>query len=305
VTRDQILAAFDGMRVWQRGDKRAVHKPLLVLLALGRLARGEAPLVEFADIEGKLGSLLREFGPSGSEASRHNPFWHLRTDGLWQLAGPEAILVRPPSAGPTITELRQGHVSGGFPEPLRLALARDPALVAEIAGRILNAHFPESIRQDVLDAVGLSLEVEGTTSDATTAATPARRRDPAFRAKVLLAYEYRCCVCGHDLRLGDNVIGLEAAHIKWFQAHGPDVVPNGLALCSLHHKIFDLGAFTVLPGNHQIVFSRHLMGAHDTKDKLLAHHGASLIQPQSKDYLPNPEFLAWHRTEVFKEPGRE
>ena len=27
---------------------------------------------------------------------------------------------------------------------------------------------------------------------------------------------------------------------------------------SLHHKIFDLGAFTVLPGNHQIVFSRHL-----------------------------------------------
>jgi len=26
------------------------------------------------------------------------------------------------------------------------------------------------------------------------------------------------------------------------------VVQNGLALCSLHHKIFDLGAFTVLPG---------------------------------------------------------
>ncbi len=27
---------------------------------------------------------------------------------------------------------------------------------------------------------------------------------------------------------------------------------------SLRHKIFDLGAFTVLPGNHQIVFSPHL-----------------------------------------------
>ncbi len=294
MTRDEILAAFDRMRVWQRGDKRAVHKPLLVLLALGRLARSETPLVEFADIEGKLGSLLREFGPSGSEASRHNPFWHLRTDGLWQLAGPEAILGRPPAATPGITELRQGHVSGGFPEPLRLALAHDSALVAEIASRILNAHFPESLRQDVLDAVALSLDVEGTTSDATTAATPARRRDPAFRAKVLLAYEYRCCVCGHDLRLGDNVIGLEAAHIKWFQAHGPDVVPNGLALCSLHHKIFDLGAFTVLPGNHQIVFSRHLMGGDDTKAKLLAHHGASLIQPQSREYLPNPEFLGKH-----------
>jgi len=169
----------------------------------------------------------------------------------------------------------------------------------------MGAHFPDSIRQDVLDAVGLSLDVEAATTDNSTTTTTGRRRDPAFRAKVLLAYEYRCCVCGHDLRLGDNVIGLEAAHIKWFQAHGPDVVPNGLALCALHHKIFDLGAFTVLPGNHQIVFSRHLVGGNDTKAKLLAHHGASLIAPQSKDDLPNPEFPAWHRQEVFKKPGRE
>jgi putative restriction endonuclease len=204
-------------------------------------------------------------------------------------------------------------VSGGFAEPVRLVLARDPSLVAEIARRILNAHFPESIRQDVADAVGLDLdafasELAPTKADAenaTASEQAQRRRDPAFREKVLLAYEYRCCVCGHDLRMGGHAIGLEAAHIKWFQARGPDVVPNGLALCSLHHKIFDLGAFTVLPGNHQIVFSRHLMGGDDTKAKLLAHHGAGLIEPQGRDCLPHAEFLAWHRAEVFKEPARE
>lgn len=87
MTRDEVLAAFVRIRVWQRGDRRAVHKPLLVLLALGRLARGEAPIVEFSDIEDKLGRLLKEFGPSRSESTRHNPFWHLRTDGIWQLAG--------------------------------------------------------------------------------------------------------------------------------------------------------------------------------------------------------------------------
>jgi predicted restriction endonuclease len=70
-------------------------------------------------------------------------------------------------------------------------------------------------------------------------------------------------------------------------------------------KIFDLGAFTVLPENHRIVFSRQLMGGDDTKAKLLAHHGAGLIQPQGRECLPNPEFLAWHRSEVFKEPARE
>ena len=85
------------------------------------------------------------------------------------------------------------------------------------------------------------------------------------------------------------------------------MVQNGLALCSLHHKIFDLGAFTVLPGNHQIVFSRHphLARGDDTKAKLLAHHGAGLIQPQGSECLPHPEFLAWHRAEVFKEPARK
>lgn len=306
MTRDQILAAFDRIRVWQRGDRRAVHKPLLVLLALARASRGEAPMVEYVDLEDKLRKLLREFGPSGSDASRHHPFWHLQTDRVWHLDGPPAIIKRPPGATPTITELRQNHVSGGFTEDVQKAVAQDAALAFEIARRILDAHFPDSIRQDVLDAVGLSIDTPSTTfMGATTTAQPERRRDPTFREKVLLAYEYRCCVCGHDLRLGDHIIGLEAAHIKWFQARGPDVVTNGLALCSLHHKIFDLGAFTVLPGNHQIVFSRHLMGGDETKAKLLAHHGAGLIQPQSKEYFPNPEFLAWHREEVFKEPGRE
>jgi len=111
--------------------------------------------------------------------------------------------------------------------------------------------------------------------------------------------------CAWAATKGWQRLGLEAAHIKWFQARGPDVAHNGLALCSLHHKIFDLGAFTVLPGNHQIVFSRHLMGGDDTKAKLLAHHGAGPIEPQGSECLPNPEFLAWRRAEVFKEPARE
>ena len=38
---------------------------------------------------------------------------------------------------------------------------------------------------------------------------------------------------------------------------------------------------------------------------LLAHHGAGLIQPQGGECLPQPEFLAWHQAQVFKEPARE
>jgi len=33
MTRGQIVQAFDRIRVWQQGDKRAPHNPLQVLLA--------------------------------------------------------------------------------------------------------------------------------------------------------------------------------------------------------------------------------------------------------------------------------
>ena len=298
MTPDEILKAFDNIRVWQRGDRRAPHKPLLILLALGSLARGENPRFEFSEIESKLGRLLEEFGPSGSGASRNFPFWHLATDGLWQLDGPAEILARPPGATPTIGDLRVNHVSGGFPPEIRDAFQKNPALVAEVARRVLDAHFPESIRQDVLDAVGLSLEP----ADTGASDPAARRRDPAFREKVLRAYEFRCCVCGQDLRLKQQVIALEAAHIKWFQAGGPDVEQNGLALCSLHHKVFDLGAFTIRPADYVMVFSQHLVG---NAEKLLSYHGAGIQLPQSGSYLPSAEFLDWHEDQVFKKPRRD
>jgi putative restriction endonuclease len=298
MTSEEILRAFDSIRVWRQGDRRAPHKPLLILMALGSLARGETGSVEFAEIEGKLGRLLSEFGPAGSAASRNYPFWHLRTDNLWELEGPPDILNRPPGATPGIGELRASHVRGSFPLEIQIAFKKNPSLAAEVARRVLDAHFPESIRQDVLDAVGMSLEP----MDFGDGNPEARRRDPAFREKVLLAYEYRCCVCGHDLRLKQQVIALEAAHIKWFQAGGPDVEQNGLALCSLHHKVFDLGAFTIRPSDHVMIFSQHLFG---NAEKLLSYHGAGIQLPQSMSYLPSAEFLAWHEDQVFKKPGRD
>ena len=245
MTDQEILQAFDKIRVWQQGGKRAVHKPLLILLALGKLTRGEPTMMEFSDIEGELKTLLTEFGPSSAPNSHQYPFWHLRTDGLWQLSGPKSILERAPGATPTLTELRQGHVSGGLSSDIVKVLRDKPGLILSIARRIVEAHFPESLQHDVLDAVGLGA-VDDLSFDANTASQQRARRDPAFRERVLRAYQYRCCVCEYDLRLAGQVVGLEAAHIKWFQAGGPDVEPNGLALCALHHKLFDLGAFMLL-----------------------------------------------------------
>lgn len=302
--RAEILALFEKIRVFQRNEQRAVHKPLLVLFNLGRIARGEPRMVEYAQADAPLKQLLIEFGPSSSPNSRHYPFWHLATGSqgkLWDLDGPPRILDRAPGATPNMGELRESHVKGGFPAELDAVLRSDTALIGEIARRILAAHFPDSLHPDILQAVGL--QTDDLSSVPMT--EPGRRRDPAFRDRVLRAYEYRCCVCGFDLRIGTVAAGLEAAHIQWFQANGPDIESNGLALCALHHKIFDLGVYTVQPETFMIVFTQQVAMNDGTRRSLLGYHGAAIILPQSKTYLPAPKFLEWHREQVFKKPARE
>ncbi len=87
MTSEEILQAFEHIRVFQRYGQRAPHKPLLILYELGRIARGERAEIEYNEIEPDLQALLDAFGPSGAKNTRHYPFWHLQSDGFWELAG--------------------------------------------------------------------------------------------------------------------------------------------------------------------------------------------------------------------------
>jgi putative restriction endonuclease len=306
LSRKSLLENFAGMKIFQRGEQRAIHKPLLVLFALGRMAKGEDRLMDFAAIDRDFKGLLQEFGPSSAPSTRHYPFWHLATDAggsLWELVGPEHLLGRPRGVTPNVSELRSNHVQGGFTSQVYQTLKSDAVLRQDLARLILQTHFPESLHHDILSATGLDFDEPSLAESAL--AQPARRRDPGFRERVLRAYEYRCCVCAFDLRIGTVAAGLEAAHIQWFQAQGPDTESNGLALCSLHHKLFDLGAFTVTPSSFKLVFSEHISMGDTTRRTLLIHHGAGITLPQSERYYPDAARLEWHARWVFKKPARD
>ena len=53
---------------------------------------------------------------------------------------------------PRVGALRSPEVRAGFSDDVQATLAADPSLVATIAERILERHFPESLHQDILDA---------------------------------------------------------------------------------------------------------------------------------------------------------
>ncbi len=290
---DSLLAKIDALNVWSRRGERAPHKPLLLLLALGRFSSGQRTL-PFSECERPLTELLREFGPGRQSFHPEYPFWRLRNDGLWVVSSTRALPDWPANADPPKSELRAMGAVGSFPDDLQRRLAEDPELLAEMARRLLAAHFPESLHPEILAAVGLTL-------DRTT--TSRRPRDPRFRARVLAAYEYRCAVCGLDLRIGNVTVAVEAAHIRWHQAGGPDEEPNGLALCTLHHKLFDLGGFTVEP-ERRVVISDAVTGASRFEEVLLRHHGRPIGRTVQPEHAPAPVHLAWHRREVFKGRGR-
>lgn len=73
--------------------------------------------------------------------------------------------------------------------------------------------------------------------------TKVRLHQRAFRARVLLAYGGKCCIC----RL-KHVELLDAAHIiADGRPNGQPVVPNGLSLCKIHHAAFDNRILGVRP----------------------------------------------------------
>lgn len=306
-----VLGAIEGIRAATAGNGYAPHKPLLLLLALARVQRGEERLVEFATVEPLLKSLLKEFGPTNSELRRNLPFWHLHTDRnglLWDLSGPSALLKRAAGHAPSITELRSNHVAGGFHPDVDACLRQTPGLVAAAARRLLDKFFPFTLHGDILDAIGLDIEssyaAQELSADYSGLAQTKRKRSAEFRDRVLRAYEYRCCVCGFDLRIGHLPAGLEAAHIMWHHIGGPDIEPNGLSLCALHHKLFDLGAFTVVPEGYRVVFSQHAMSGARGLGGALQHHGQAIHLPPDTGCRPAQEFLAWNVQQVFKRPAR-
>ena len=71
----------------------------------------------------------------------------------------------------------------------------------------------------------------------------------------------------------------------------------------LHHKTFDLGAFTLSPAGVLLV-SDQAHGTAGFEEALLRHHGRRARPPQRPEFKPEAAFLDWHGREVFKGAAR-
>jgi putative restriction endonuclease len=291
-----LLARLGSLRQHQRDGQRSPHKPLLVLLALGRLAATGSSELPWAEARAELAGLIAEFGPSsrtGRAQSAAYPFTRLRTDGIWVLDQDVPMdLVGP---------LARAQVNGRFEQSAEAALRARPALIRAAARDLALSNFPATVAPNVLEAVGLDPIEAFAAADLPvgTAGVPGeRRRDPGWRSAVLEAWDRQCAFCGYDGQISGASVAIEAAHVRWFAFDGPDALDNGLALCTLHHKLFDLGALGLDTRLHVMVSAT--FSARTPVGRAIYDLHAHKLAPRPGTALPAPAHVTWHTRQVFK-----
>ena len=297
MNREEFLEQLGSLRMapTDRGGRHP-HKPLLLLWLLGQAQRGDFGPFTYDEVERGVDPLLAEFGTPArrSQGRSAMPFFHLERE-LWE---PRAT-VDGESLGDSRGRMRAASAVGELQPQVQDLLRQEPGLIAEAAHLLLDEHFTDSHVEPITGAVGIELDWSDGLGRVDLVIQRRRPRDPAFRTTTLQAYAYSCAMCGWDGRAGTQPIGLEAAHIRWHSQGGPDEPDNGLSLCSLHHRLLDLGIIGLTPDRH-IELSGDFTASSDVGHRL-GHelHGRPLADPQPRFPTVAEEHISWHRSEVF------
>ncbi|WML48481.1 HNH endonuclease [Neobacillus sp. PS3-34] len=83
----------------------------------------------------------------------------------------------------------------------------------------------------------------------------------------------------------------------------PDSEKNGIALCSMHHKLFDRGVFAITE-NNVFLLAEEAHGTNGINEWLFKYHGKEIRKPIHPDYHPQNTYIDWHIREVFRGPSR-
>lgn len=131
-----------------------------------------------------------------------------------------------------------------------------------------------------------------------TVLTQQRLHQQGFRERVLRAYREQCAIC----RLRHDEL-LDAAHIlPDSHPKGEPIVPNGLALCALHHAAFDRNILGIRP---DFIVEVRMDILREKDGPMLLHglqgfQGKRILRPSSRALWPRPDFLA-ERYEEFRQ----
>lgn len=121
-------------------------------------------------------------------------------------------------------------------------------------------------------------------------------RDAVFSSVVKTAYGNACAMTGLKIINGGGRSEVQAAHIRPVSHSGTDSVRNGVALSGTIHWMFDRGLLS-LDDDYNILLAKGKVP--DTVQRLI-NPDRRMTLPAQLDLRPNPQWLRYHRDEIFK-----
>lgn len=156
---EHIINLFSKLRVYHEDNKPFLHKPLLLLFALGRCYNEHERMIPFSLVDESLKQLFSKFYPIGLESSNtHYPFGKLENDRLWDVEKSKEL--RRTSVGHLLKgELLEKNIRGGFNQGIYQALINDKSSIMKIVDQILQKFFPKEQHDSLRSAVGIPKEM--------------------------------------------------------------------------------------------------------------------------------------------------
>lgn len=163
------------------------------------------------------------------------------------------------------------------------------AVECELLRRNLDADGPTD------DEADQQLILEDFSGETRRIVSEQRIKQNFFRRAVLSSYRGRCCMSG----LSEPRLLLASHIVPWSRDKANRLNPrNGLCLSAIHDRAFDKGLIT-LSADFKIIVSEELRRRDEAfvREVLLPLNGRPIEPPER--FLPQPEFIAWHRNELF------
>ena len=309
----QILARFLNISTHRRGTIPSPHKPLLLIWTISKYIRDSLDpslpnhrLLPFCYYKDTIGKKIQSFSLFQAKIKIEYPYWYLRFDDVWEW-DPSTTIIRNNAYKPAMESYHAS--SAGLLEGDYNEIINNPRFGSALIYSLLDKFFPETLHGDILEAADFPIDqlpIKREEDLQPEETTERKIRNHRFRTEVLRAYDKQCAVCRHSVWISDlgnsQPIALEAAHIQWHGMNGPDIVSNGLALCSTHHSLFDRGAYTLMHADSDKYLMKVSKKIHvRTFDNwLVQYNDSELHLPNDKEHQPNQNFVRWHNENIFK-----
>lgn len=290
---------------------KAPHKAVLLLSLILLEKEGKADLRDIRidtyllDTWSELWSCL-EYDKAGPI---YLPLYHMKSDGFWHIEYKEGQSPRQPRSMRKFTRMvERVHIEEELLKMIHNKESRNELINALLNGGYFSDKEKGELNEKIEEIISsfkyekeleVKIEKEFTTDPTKDDAIFKKSRNSAFRRLVVRSYLERCCVCGMKLVTSSGISIIDAAHILPFSKFHNDDLRNGLALCKIHHWLFDRGIISV-DQYYRTIVSRSIE-TEEPEKAITEFSKKEIILPHEPKRYPSQVALEWHRGNVWDE----